>query len=61
MDDKYTVIAVTAGNDRRQGGVFQDEFDTFDEAKTYREENNEVGNLHIKMPDGSWWPADYKV
>lgn len=57
--DKYVVIAVTAGNDRRQGGIGKGEFDTFEEAQHRRTEINELGNVHIKMPDGSYWPEDY--
>ena len=56
----YTVIAVTAGNDRRQGGIWKGEYNTFEEAKARREEVNEMKNVHIKMPDGSYWPEDYK-
>jgi len=57
----YTVIAVTGGNDRRQGGIFKGEFETFDEAEEFREKINQLRNVHIKMPDGSYWPQDYKT
>lgn len=57
--DKYKVIALTNGNDQRRGGIFIDEFDTFIDAAVYRDKNNQQGNIHIKMPDGSWWPEDY--
>jgi hypothetical protein len=56
----YQVIAVTGGNDRRQGGVHKGEFETFDLAVAHRSRINDMGNVHIKMPDGSWWPEDYK-
>lgn len=60
MDNKYQVIAVTGGNDQRQGGIFKGEHDTFEAAEKHREEINMLGNIHIKMPDGSWWPEDYR-
>ena len=58
---KYTVIAVTGGNDKRQGGVHKGEYDTFEEATARRDEVNKMNNVHIKMPDGTYWPEDYKV
>lgn len=60
----YTVIAVTGGNDRRQGGIHYGEYPSFEEATERRDEVNKMlkaNNVHIKMPDGSWWPEDYKV
>ena len=57
----YQVIAVTGGNDRRQGGIGKGEFETFDEASDFRDTINQLRNVHIKMPDGSWWPEDYNT
>ena len=58
-DNWYKVIAVSGGDDRRQGGIGMAQFPTFEKAKDYWEKNNELGNFHIKMPDDTWWPADY--
>lgn len=57
----YQVISVTGNNKPWQGGIFAAEFEEWSDAKDYRDKNNAVGNLHIKMPDGSWWPADYNT
>lgn len=59
LDVLYEVIDVTGGNDYRQGGIFKDEFDTFEKAQRYITDHKHLINPYIKMPDGTWWPEDY--
>jgi hypothetical protein len=56
LSHKYEVISVSANGCNQ----WHTEFATFAEADTYRNTNNKFGNLHIKMPNGAYWPEDYR-